>query len=132
MRLIRRIARVMAVVVLTAAAVEAAPVTIRTAPVGPLTGGFARCAAVNGGTQAGSVTMTLFSDDIDAAGVGVLLARDTETLAANDSTFGTVITVVVNTVASPTWCECTVPNKTSFRCSLTHVNGDNVTVVPAE
>ena len=36
--------------------------TIRTAPLGPLTGGHARCAAVNGGTQAGSVTLTLFSD----------------------------------------------------------------------
>ena len=122
MKLIRMLVA-LGLIVGSAVAADAAA-TVRTAPADPPSGGTAHCAVVNGGTKAGTITLTMFSFSDNAP----LVSNNGIGVAPNQTQFGSPI----STGSDPSWCECVLPNKTEFQCSFTVVNGINVTVVPAE
>jgi len=121
---VMRLLVALALIATVALSAEAA-VTVRTAPAQPPGGGFAHCAVSNGGANSASditLTMFSFSDNFPIVANGGIAVGPNET--ANGSTVPTSFNEV-------SWCECVIPNKADFRCSLTVVNGNNVTVVPA-
>src|SRR5262245_11243668 len=101
------------VLLITSSSVSAA--ILRTAPFPGyllLTGG-AHCAVVNGGSTNGSATVVLYDH------VGTALAQNIFTLGPNRTGIGTE---AFPPYSNPTFCECTVPNTTNWRCSFIYLD----------
>src|SRR5262245_18982516 len=107
-----------------AATSASAAVTLRTAPFpgAALSSGSARCMVRNGGTTKASTKMTLFSS------TGTVLATNAPTTGPDDADEGTSVHLAT---VKATFCECTVPNSTTFSCSFVYTNGSVHVVVPS-
>jgi len=95
---------------------EAGAATLRTTPINSfnLTQGAARCIVTNGSTSRGTATVKLFSKS------GELLDSEAETLNPHASADPTAAFSFPGD--SPTYCECTVPSATSWRCSFVYMD----------
>jgi hypothetical protein len=108
-----------------------AAVTVRTAPTAGLApGGFAFCGVTNGGAAHTTATVTLMSET-NVAATAFVLESETFSLSGKETRFGTPI-VTEDPDNRPSWCKCTVADKTKVTCGFIYRNGDNVTVLPAE
>src|SRR5262245_44434183 len=97
------------------ATVASAAVTLHTSPFNSFNvqRGAARCLVTNGSTTAGTATVTMYRSSgavLDSASDKVLPHQTADPTAAFDM------------VDAPTYCECTVPSATTWRCSFAYMD----------
>jgi len=94
----------------------ASAATLRTSPFNSFNveRGSARCLVTNGSTVRGTATVKVFNES------GALLDSATDTLNPHQTIDGTA--AFDFSADHPTYCECTVPSATTWRCSFVYVD----------
>jgi hypothetical protein len=124
----RTLGVVVALALVLASSGAALASTLRTAafPGPSISRGLVQCTVTNDSSGAGNVAATLFDQN------GVVLTSLNQTVLPHATIFGDAKGLATN---SPVYCECTVPNKNSYRCAFIYFDNattpNAVTVIPA-